>query len=98
MKSPARKGLETAGMVFPLLLLGVYLITYLFFRPFEHWPVSVLLSAVISILSGLFACDRAHIRALHDEVNLLSVELETLRKNVRSAQPAASPGRTTAQI
>ena len=81
MKPPYRKGLESAGAAFVVtFVVCAFLMLLTPLGLVLTWGGLFLLSAVVSILTGLFACDRAHIRELGDNLSLLELELKKLKE------------------
>ena len=81
MKPSYRKGFEAAGAAFFITLVICYILVLLSLAAFANWSHVLILPSIVAILTGLFVCDRAHIRDLEDELYLLAVELKKLKEN-----------------
>lgn len=81
MKPPYRRGLEAAGVAFVITLaLGAALLMLTSLSLILDWVGLFFLSAIVGILTGLFACHRAHIHDLQDQLNLLELEVKKLKE------------------
>lgn len=82
MDSPLKRALTIAvGAFFVSLFIGWFLSLLTLWDLFSSWGQLFLFSLLVASLAALFTWIRSHIRSLHERINLLSLEIDKLKKS-----------------